>query len=91
MDKENIIELKKKLTEISDILYKGNVTQGIADINNVIPDIAVLASWLPDDESREELINNALSPLLEAMEQGDPIATADIIVYELIAVMDKMI
>lgn len=91
MDKEMLIKLKDKLTGISEILYKGNVTLGIADMGEVIPELAVLASWMSEEADRDKLVNDALSPLLAAMEEKDATDIADIIVYELVPVIEKML
>lgn len=88
MDKETLDGLKKNLNDIADVLYKGDTTDGIAHINNVIPDIAVVASDMPSEEARQEMIDNALAPLLDAMEQEDGTLMADIISYELIPLLD---
>lgn len=74
--------LKKNLEQIADVLYRGDIMDGIARISNVLPDIEEVASDMPDEESRQELIDHALEPLLEAMEQGDGTLMADIINYE---------
>lgn len=87
MDKETLDSIKARLTDIANILYQGNVIDGMAHMSNVIPDIAVIAETMPDEETRQELINNALAPLLDAMEQKDGTLMADIISYELIPLL----
>lgn len=87
MDKESVNNMKKKLEEIADTLYKGDNMNGIAHMSNVIPDIAVFASDMPDEEARQEMLDNALAPLLEAMEQEDGTLMADIISYELVPLL----
>lgn len=87
MNKETLDALKKKLSDITDILYKGDTMNGIAGISNVLSDIEAIAADMPDEESRQNLIDNALAPLLEAMEQGDGTLVADIICYELVPLL----
>lgn len=87
MDKETLEELKKNLNDIADILYKGDTLDGIAHISNVLPDIGAVASDLPSEEARQEMIDKALAPLLDAMEQRDGTLMADIISYELIPLL----
>ena len=87
MDKESLNNMKEKLEGVADILYKGDTMDGIAHMSNVIPDIAAIASDMPDEEARQEMIDNALAPLLEAMEQEDGTLMADIISYELIPLL----
>ena len=87
MDKDKLENLKSNMEQIADVLYRGDTMDGIAGISNVLPDIADAASDMPDDDSRQELIDNALAPLLEAMEQGDGTLMADIISYELVPLL----
>lgn len=87
MDKKILDGLKKNLNDIADILYRGDTIEGIAHISNVIPDIAAIASGMPSEEARQEMIDNALAPLLDAMEQEDGTLMADIITYELIPIL----
>ncbi len=87
MDKDKLENLKGNLEQIADVLYKGDTINGIVAISNVLPDIADIASDMPDEESRQGLIDNALAPLLEAMEQGDGTLMADIISYELLPLL----
>lgn len=87
MDKEKLDDVKTRLNDIADILYKGDTIDGIAHMSSVIPDIAVIASDMPDEEERQEMIDNALAPLLDAMEQEDGTLMADIISYELIPLL----
>ncbi len=88
MDKETLDNMKKSLNDIADILYKGDTMDGIAHMSNVIPDIAAIASDMPDEEARQEMIDNALAPLLDAMEQEDGTLMADIISYELVPLLN---
>lgn len=88
MDKEKLDDVKTRLNDIADILYKGETMDGIAHMSNVIPDIAAIASDMPDEDARQEMIDNALAPLLDAMEQADGTLMADIISYELIPLLN---
>lgn len=87
MDKDKLENLKSNLEQIADVLYKGDTMNGIAAISNVLSDVGDIASDMPDEESRQGLIDNALAPLLEAMEQGDGTLMADIISYELLPLL----
>ena len=88
MDKDKLENLKSNLEQIADVLYKGDTMEGIAEISNVLPDIEEIASDMPDEESRQNLIDNVLAPMLEAMEQGDGTLVADIISYELMPMLN---
>ncbi len=86
----DILNTKNKLEEIADILYKDNVNLGMAKMNLVLPDIAVIASQITDEELQARLLNDALTPALGAMESKDGTLLADIISYELIEILDQL-
>lgn len=90
MDNVLLNTTKEKLNEIADILYKDKVNLGMSKMNQVIPDIAVIASNITDAELQQRLINDALTPALGAMENKDASLLADIITYELIEILDSM-
>lgn len=90
MDKELLSITKEKLMEIADTLYKNKVNPGMAEMNRVISDLAVIASGITDEGLQQRLINDALSPALEAMENKDASMLADIITYELIEILDSL-
>ena len=90
MEKEQLEEFKAKLEAIADVLYKGDTKTGIASMNMVIEDIAVLASWISDEELRQRLIDDALTPLLAAMSEEDGTLMADIITYELLEIVNEV-
>ena len=59
MDKEKLEDVKTKLNEIADILYKGDVIEGLANMNCVFAAIEQEAGTLMAD-----LISYELLPLL---------------------------
>ncbi len=79
----NIQETMEKLENIANELYNGNINIGMAEMNLVLGDISFFATNMPE-EKRSSLINDALTPLLESMENKDAVGMADIISYELI-------
>ena len=85
MDRKKIIE---ELKTISDIIYKGDTYTGIANMQFVIQDIAVIAGEINEDD-RNHLLENILKPALEAMEEKDGIMLADILSYELIPFLEE--
>ena len=90
MEKVTIEELKINLKEISDILYSGETTKGMADMGLVIPDLAILANSIDDDELNGRLLNDVLVPALEAMESKDGLLLADVINYELMNILEEI-
>ena len=90
MDKVFLSETKNKLHNIADKLYKGNVNEGIADMGNVLPDIANIAGAVDSEELQQKLLMDVLSPALEAMENKDGALLADIITYELIEFIENL-
>lgn len=85
MEQELIQDTKETLLTIADILYQGRVSDGIAAMNGVIPNLSLIASGI-QDEAR--LITDALSPILSAMEEEDGTLLADLITYELVELLD---
>ena len=87
MDGKIISEMKEKMNEVADALYKSKA--GFALMNDILPDISMLASQL-DEDKRGEFMDDILYPLLDAMENQDNILAADIISYELLDVIDQL-
>lgn len=90
MDIQLINDTKAELSKLADILYKGNVDEGISGMNEVIPGIAAISTWVSDESLQRKLIDDALSPLLDAMQQKDATAMADIISYELLDILGQL-
>lgn len=91
MNRQILEDVKIKLQETADILYKDNLDQGIAGMSQVIPHIAIMAAEMNDEELQTRLIKDALRPALDAMERKDATLLADIISYELIEIVDLML
>ena len=89
MEKKKLEEAIEKLNSIADIIYKGNMIQGMADMVDIIPTIAEVAGEL-NEEQQELFINEALKPALEAMEDKDGTMLADIISYEIVPVLEQL-
>lgn len=90
MDKELINSTVKELTDIATALYQGNTGVGMERIGAVIPDIEVIVSAITDEELQSRLIQDALAPMLAAMENGDGTELADRITYELIPILEEL-
>ncbi len=76
-----------KLTVIADVLYRGDTMTGIADMGAVIPDLAIICDLIQDEAVKMKLVQNALAPILQAMEERDGIMLADVITYELLEIL----
>lgn len=90
MDKILIETTKEKLSEIADILYKDDVNRGMAKMNQVLPELTVISTSVTESEMQNRLINDALAPILDAMENKDATLLADIITYELMEILDEL-
>ncbi|MGN0389172.1 MAG: hypothetical protein ACI4L2_00055 [Wujia sp.] len=90
MDIQLLDDTCRSLEEISDVLYQGYVSQGIARMNEVIPNLALISTWIEDAGTQERLIQDALSPILSAMEQQDGTELADLITYELLTLLGEL-
>ncbi|MCI6241172.1 MAG: hypothetical protein SO015_07625 [Wujia sp.] len=90
MEQELIRETKEELLSIADTLYQGLVSDGIASMNQVIPNLSMIASQIQDESLQSRLVSDALSPLLSAMEEEDGTLMADLITYELVEILDLL-
>ena len=91
MDRELLKTTKEKLSEIADVLYKNNVNLGMAKMVEAIPLLAAISTTITDMDMQTRLVNDGLAPALEAMEDKDSTLLADIITYEIIAVIEDLI
>lgn len=87
MDKNIIDELTEKLRDIADDLYKGKTEIGMSRMNEVIPDMVLVTDTIQDEAVTNRMVQDALNPLLGAMEDRDATLMADIIMYELIEIL----
>ena len=83
-----IIETKKILETIISELYRDHMSTGKKQMLEVINNLAVFATWLPERQ-QEIYVTEVLQPILEAMEGSDSILLADRIKYELIPFIDR--
>ncbi len=81
--------LKNNLTDIADMCYSGSVNTAIAGMSNILPDISSLATYMTEEQS-QRLVQDALSPMLIAMQAKDGAELADRITYELIPMIDEL-
>ena len=90
MERNLIEETKEQLLAIADTLYQGGVSDGIAAMNAVIPNLAVIADCIENKDVQQKLVTDALTPILSAMETGDGTLMADLITYELVELLDSL-
>lgn len=87
---QRIGETCDKLTEIADTLYQGNTVKGIADMGTIIPDLTIICDLIQDEAVKVKLVQDALTPILQAMETRDGILLADVITYELLELLQSL-
>ncbi len=90
MEQELIQDTKETLLTIADILYQGRVSDGIAAMNAVIPNLTLIADSIEDETVQQKLVTDALTPILSAMEEEDGTLMADLITYELVELLDSL-
>ena len=90
MDRNTLQETIDVLNDIADKLYQGYVNEGMADMNKIISNLAVISTWIVDEDLTNRLISDALSPILEAMEEQDGTGLADLITYELLEILEAL-
>lgn len=89
MDKETVNSTVEELNQIAAMLYQGDIETGTERIGTVIPDIEIIVSAITDEALQSRLLQDALAPMLAAMERGDGTELADRITYELIPVLKE--
>lgn len=87
MGQETINNVCENLNEIADVLYKGAVKSGIAAMGLVLPDLTAIINDIQDEAIKKRLLEDALTPALQAMEESDGTMLADIITYELLEIL----
>lgn len=90
MEQNLIEETKEQLLMVADILYQGGISDGIAAMNVVIPNLALIADHIEDETVKQKLVADALTPILSAMEDEDGTLMADLITYELVELLDSL-
>lgn len=90
MDKEMVNSTVQELTDTATMLYQGNIEAGTERMGTVIPDIEIIVSAITDEALQSRLLQDALAPMLAAMERGDGTELADRITYELIPILREL-
>ncbi len=79
-----------KLSEIADVLYRGDTRAGIAAMGLVISDLAAISDVIQDEEIKKRLVQEVLVPILQSMEDQDGVMLADLITYELLELLHTL-
>lgn len=85
-----IVDTCDKLSEIADVLYRGDTRAGIAAMGLVISDLAAISDVIQDEEIKKRLVQEVLVPILQAMEDQDGVMLADLITYELLELLHTL-
>ncbi len=91
MDKEIIDNVIEKLKNAADMLYQGDVDMGMVQIGGTLADMEIIIAGISEEDMQTKLMNDALAPILSAMEQKDGTEMADLITYELIPVFETLV
>ncbi len=91
MDKEMIDNVIEKLKNAADVLYQGDVDKGMVQLGGTLADMEVIIAGISEEDLQNKLMNDALVPILSAMEQRDGTGMADLITYELIPVFETLV
>lgn len=88
--KQLIEDTCNKLSEIADVLYRGDTRAGIAAMGLVISDLATISEDIQDEAVKKKLMQEELVPILQAMEDQDGVMLADLITYELLELLHTL-
>lgn len=91
MDKEMIDNVIEKLKNSADVLYQGDVDKGMVQLGGTLADMEIIIAGISEEELQNKLMDDALAPILSAMEQRDGTEMADLITYELIPVFETLV
>ena len=83
MDQEIKRKMQLQIDIVTELLYSGDVAEGMAKMQDVIPELAVLLQSINNEELARQIIEDVLKPALNSMEERDGTTLADILQYEL--------
>lgn len=83
MDKELVGELINNIESVANNLYQGDVKTGYSQLNELIPQIAVVSGQIQQSSQQQE-IAKILGNALDAMEKNDNTLLADVLQYDLV-------
>lgn len=90
MDQEIKRKMQLQIDIVTELLYSGDVAEGMAKMQDVIPELAVLLQSINNEELERQIIEDVLKPALDSMEERDGTTLADILQYELLPLLEAI-
>lgn len=90
MDQEIKRKMQLQIDIVTELLYSGDVAEGMAKMQDVIPELAVLLQSINNEELAQQIIEDVLKPALNSMEERDGTTLADILQYELLPLLEAI-
>lgn len=90
MDQEIKRKMQLQIDIVTELLYSGDVAEGMAKMQDVIPELAVLLQSINNEELARQIIEDVLKPALNSMEERDGTTLADILQYELLPLLEAI-
>lgn len=90
MDQEIKRKMQLQIDIVTELLYSGDVAEGMAKMQDVIPELAVLLQSINNEEIERQIIEDVLKPALDSMEERDGTTLADILQYELLPLLEAI-
>lgn len=90
MDQEQLRQSIDTMTQITDLLYQGNVEYAYKMLGLTVVELDHIISSVTEEEIREEL-KTKLMEALGAMENADHVLLADIFQYEIIESLKRLL
>lgn len=83
-------KMQLQIDIVTELLYSGDVAEGMAKMQDVIPELAVLLQSINNEELERQIIEDILKPALDSMEERDGTTLADILQYELLPLLEAI-
>ena len=90
MDQEIKRKMQLQIDIVTELLYSGEVAEGMAKMQDVVPELAVLLQSINNEELERQIIEAVLKPALDSMEERDGTTLADILQYELLPLLEAI-
>ncbi len=90
MDQEIKRKMQLQIDIVTELLYSGEVAEGMAKMQDVVPELAVLLQSINNEELERQIIEDVLKPALDSMEERDGTTLADILQYELLPLLEAI-
>ena len=90
MDQEIKRKMQLQIDIVTELLYSGEVAEGMAKMQDVIPELAVLLQSINNEELERQITEDVLKPALDSMEERDGTTLADILQYELLPLLEAI-